>query len=86
MRGLVLGVLALTGLYLATTQTSGAIATALAVPTRWLAMWADPTVPLIAGPAAAAAASPAQASTAAPHPKSGPARPGAGHIYSHGGP
>ncbi len=74
MRGLALGVLALTGLYLATSSGSGQIATALAVPTGWLRKWADPSVPLIG-----AGAGPAAPPAAAPHPKSGPPKPRPGH-------
>ncbi len=81
MRGLVLGVLGLTGLYLVTTTGAGRLSTALAVPTGWLAKWADPGQPLIADRSSTGA--PAKQPGAAPHPKSGPGRPGPGHQLHH---
>lgn len=64
MRGLIAGVLALTFLDLALKTPGGKIASALAVPTAWLAKWVDPNTPLISTdqrtpePAAAAPGSP----------------------------
>ena len=48
MRGLIAGVLVLTFLDVALKTTGSRLATALVVPTTWLAKWMDPNTPLIA--------------------------------------
>lgn len=47
MRGFLVGALVLAGLDLALQSPAARVATALALPARWLAEWTDPSVPLI---------------------------------------